>query len=65
MAITQLIAKADEQIGQLDPDNKDDNKKIKAVEKDKKSLHEQVEQIDDLMEAIGSSLIFAVNSLRS
>lgn len=55
-SIHQLMAQADEQIRRLDPENADDNKKIKALEKDKKILEERLGNVDELMKAIGQEI---------
>jgi type I restriction enzyme M protein len=55
-AINQLIDQADEQIGNLDANNKDEKKKINALKKNKKILKERLDRADELMEAIGQQI---------
>jgi type I restriction enzyme M protein len=57
--IQLLIAQANEQIKQLDAKNADDNKKAKALEKDKKTLEERLSRVDELMRAIGQQITAA------
>jgi type I restriction enzyme M protein len=56
IGIHQLIAQADEQIKRLDAKNVDDNKKIKALEKNKKTLKERLSRVDELMKTIGQQI---------
>jgi type I restriction enzyme M protein len=55
-ATNQLIAQADERLSSLDPKNKEEKKKIKALENDKKTLQERLDRIDAMMEEIGQQM---------
>ena len=55
-ATEQLIQQADEQIGRLDPKDKEDKKRINALNKDKKTLEDRLSRIDELMEEIGKQI---------
>ncbi|MCC5897166.1 MAG: N-6 DNA methylase [Phormidium sp. BM_Day4_Bin.17] len=52
----QSIAQVNEQLIELDPDNKDDKKKITVLLKDKKALEKRLKQVDHLMTEIGGQL---------
>jgi type I restriction enzyme M protein len=56
VATAILIDQAKEQIDKLDPANKDEKKKIAALEKDKKVLEERLKKTDDLMIAVGQQI---------
>lgn len=56
VANNRLMAQADEQISRLDPENKEEKRKINALEKDKKILEERLSHVNNLMEAIGKQL---------
>ncbi len=49
----QLLKQADAQLAELDANNKDDKKKIAALNKDKKTLNDRLRRIDDLMAEVG------------
>ncbi|MDA2928404.1 type I restriction-modification system subunit M [Acidobacteria bacterium AH-259-O06] len=51
-----LIQQADLRLGELDPGNKDDKKKINALNKDKAVLEKRLNLIDGLMMQIGGEL---------
>lgn len=55
-SVHQLLTQTDEQINRLDTKSADDNKKIKALEKDKKTLEERLHRVDELMKAIGQQI---------
>jgi type I restriction enzyme M protein len=48
-SIRQMQAQAEAQIKKLDPKNSEEKKKITALNKDKKTLQERLDKIDDLM----------------
>ncbi|MGL4502690.1 MAG: hypothetical protein ACRCU2_26745, partial [Planktothrix sp.] len=52
----QSIAQVNEQLIELDPDNKEDQKKITALLKDKKALEKRLKQVDNLMTESGGQL---------
>lgn len=51
-----LIAQADTAIAELNPDLKDQKKKLTALQKDKAALQKRLARIDDLLLAIGGQL---------
>lgn len=55
-ATNRLIAQADERLISLDPRDKDEKKKIKALENDKKTLQERLDRIGAMMEKIGQQM---------
>jgi len=52
----ELIAQVDAQLAELDPGNKDDKKKINALNKDKSALEARLAKTDGLLETIGGQL---------
>ncbi|WP_367291866.1 N-6 DNA methylase [Laspinema palackyanum] len=52
----QSIVQVNEQLIELDPDNKEDKKKITALLKDKTALEKRLKQVDNLMTDIGGQL---------
>lgn len=54
--IRQLTAQADAALAKLDPANKEEKKKITALNKDKKTLAERLEKTDALMAEIGQRI---------
>lgn len=54
--IKALYEQADAQIAKLNPDDKEDKKKITALNKDQKVLQEKLEKIDDLIIEIGQQI---------
>lgn len=52
----ELIRQIDERLGDLDKKNKDDKKKITALNKDKKTLEVRIEKTDKLAEEIGGRI---------
>lgn len=51
-----LIRQVDTQLGQLNPKNKDDKKKITALNKDRKALETRLQKTDLLLESAGGQL---------
>lgn len=51
-----LIEQVVEQLGELDPNQKDDKKKVVALNKDKAALEERLTRVDALMTEIGGQL---------
>ncbi|APF16814.1 type I restriction-modification system, M subunit [Caldithrix abyssi DSM 13497] len=54
--IHALLRQAEEQLQRLDAAHKDDKKKINALKKDQKTLHERLQRIDALMADIGDKI---------
>jgi type I restriction enzyme M protein len=52
----QLLKQADDQIARLDVNNKEDKKKINALNNDKKVLNERLQRIDDLWKEVGQKI---------
>lgn len=51
-----LIRQVEEQLAKLDPNHKDDKKKVTALNKDKAALEARLKRVDDLMTEIGGQL---------
>lgn len=51
-----MIKQADAQLSELDPENKEDKKKINAINKDKEILKGRISQTDALLSQIGGQL---------
>ncbi len=52
----ELIRQVDDQLAKLDSSNKDDKKKITALNKDKAVLHARLDRTDSILAAIGGRL---------
>lgn len=52
----ELLRQVDTQLANLDSSNKDDRKKIAALNRDKAALHTRLSRLDDLLSAIGGQL---------
>jgi type I restriction enzyme M protein len=51
-----LLKQIDEQLAHLDPEDKEDKKRMKSLEKDQRVLNERIAHADALMKEIGGQL---------